>query len=112
MLPGVERKLGYFGQARFVLFYYEPRGEEVLWKDSWSYGFGTGAWAYFMDQVVPLARRYGVDLGSSEGSGSEVLIIDRFNGRAYFADRKSAERFLARQRDWVHQAESLGGGTD
>src|SRR5579863_4465115 len=28
-VQGMDQKLGYHGQDRFVLFYYEPRGEEV-----------------------------------------------------------------------------------
>ena len=44
---GMDQKLGYHGNDRFVLFYYEPRGEEVIWRDSHSCGFSTGAGAAF-----------------------------------------------------------------
>ena len=38
-LRSMDRRLGYYGQERFVFFYYEPRGEEVIWNDGRSYGF-------------------------------------------------------------------------
>ncbi|HEX2973493.1 MAG TPA: hypothetical protein VHP11_14255 [Tepidisphaeraceae bacterium] len=95
--PWVDRKLGYFGSARFVMFYYEPRGEEVIWRDNHSYGFAAGAWCFFTDKIAPLAETYHVNLGSSDCQGREALIIDRLKRQAYFAERKTAEQFIARQ---------------
>lgn len=95
--PWVDRKLGYFGDARFVMFYYEPRGEEVIWRDSCSYGFAAGAWCFFDDEIAPVAKTYHVNLGSSQSQGREALIIDRLKRQAYFAERKTAEQFIAHQ---------------
>jgi hypothetical protein len=91
------RQLGYFGQDRFVMFYFEPRGDEVMWTDSRSCGFGTGAWQVFLDQIEPLARRHGMNLGSTNLKGQHALLIDRLSSEAYFAPQQEGRRFLATQ---------------
>jgi hypothetical protein len=91
------RQLGYFGQDRFVMFYFEPRGGEVVWTDSRSCGFGTGAWQVFLDEIEPLARRHGMNLGTPETRGQHALIIDRHWGQAYFAEQREGRSFLAEQ---------------
>ena len=90
----MDQMLGYRGSDRYVLFYYEPRGEEVLWRDSHSYGFATGAWSTFLGEVGPVAEHYGVNVGGLEIQGTHVLLVDRSQRRAYFARRKDAMRFL------------------
>jgi hypothetical protein len=92
------RQLGYFGQDRFVMFYFEPRGGEVVWTDSRSCGFGTGAWQVFLDEIEPVARLHGVNIGSAESRGQHGLIIDREWGQAYFAGQREGRVFLAQQR--------------
>src|SRR4051812_37286992 len=94
---GCDRELGYFGQDRFVMFYYEPRGQDVIWVDGRSSGFGTGGWQYFLDEIEPLARRLGVDAGSTTSRGRHALIIDRHFGQAYFAERDDAQAFVTGQ---------------
>lgn len=94
-----DRSLGYVGDARFVMFRYEPRGEEVVWNDGETYGFGAGGWCDFLDRVAPLADRSGVNLGLGWGGptpATAVLVLDRHSGAAYFASRRSAEQFLTR----------------
>ena len=91
------RRLGYFGRNRFVFFYFEPRGEEVVWNDGHSYGFGTGGWMTFHDEVESLDAAYGADVGSEHRAGQHALVVDRELGRAYFADRSVAERFVRSQ---------------
>ncbi len=91
----MDQMLGYRGQDRFVLFYYEPRGEEVVWRDSRSYGFATGAWSTFVDEVAPVAEHYNVDVGCQGVPGKHVLLIDRSTRRAFFAVRGDAIRFLS-----------------
>ena len=93
----IERKLGYFRQARFVFFYYEPRGGEVVWNDGQTYGFGCGGWMTFLDEIAPLGRQQGVNLGSSDEAGDHVLVVDRKLKQAWFADRDSAESLVAEQ---------------
>ena len=95
----IDRALGYFGQSRFVFFYFEPRGEEVVWNDGHSYGFATGAWVVFDRKISPLARSHGVNLGDADGEGGHVLLIDRMTGEAYFAPRDQAERLVCQQGD-------------
>ena len=92
--PGLDRRLGYVGDERFVIFYYEPRGEEVVWDDGHTYGFGAGGWCAFEDVVAPLGRRYGADLGNEVSAGRDVLVLDRLRGMAYFAERGCARRFV------------------
>jgi hypothetical protein len=91
----LDQMLGYRGADRFVIYYYEPRGEEVLWRDSRGYGFATGAWSTFIDEVSPVADHYKVDVGCSGTQGDHVLMIDRHDRRAYFARRTEAVKFLA-----------------
>src|SRR2546421_1055558 len=74
---GLDQKLGYHGRDRFVLFYYEPRGEEVIWRDTRSSGFATGAGQLFMDELAPVADAHKVDVGGSGSPGTHVLLIDR-----------------------------------
>src|SRR5579864_7929150 len=60
--PNIDRKLGYFGDARYVTFHYEPRAEDVIWKDDRTFGIATGAWSAFADEIRPLADAYGVNV--------------------------------------------------
>src|SRR5689334_9663023 len=94
---GLDRRLGYCGHARFVFFYYEPLGEEVVWNDGRSYGFGTGAWGTFMQQVARLADRCRVNVGSERAANTHVLLIDREGQAAYFVPEWEAERFLTQR---------------
>jgi hypothetical protein len=93
----IDRVLGYFGQSRFVFFYFEPRGEEVIWNDGHSYGFATGGWCAFGEEIIPLARSCGAHVGDVDGNGEHVLLIDRITGNAYFAPREAAKRLVAAQ---------------
>ena len=93
-MRGMDQKLGYPGKDRFVLFYYEPRGEEVIWRDSHSYGFATGAWPVFKEELAPIADLYHVHVGNDGTSGEHVLLVDRVDRRAYFVLRDEAVRFL------------------
>jgi hypothetical protein len=97
--PRSERELGYFGDARYVAFRYEPRAEDVMWRDDRSFGISTGAWQAFLDEIQPLADLYDVNVGSNGRPATHVLLIDRTCQSAYFAPRESAEGFLAHRRD-------------
>lgn len=94
-----DRQLGYFGDGRFVAFHYEPRAEDVMWRDERSFGIATGAWQRFLDEVEPLADFYGVNVGSHGRSAEHVLVFDRVRLTCYFAPRASAEAFLAHRRE-------------
>jgi hypothetical protein len=92
--PYLDRRLGYVGDDRFVIFYYEPRGEEVVWEDGHTYGFGAGGWCAFEDLVAPLGKLHGADLGNTVSAGRDVLVLDRQRGLTYFAERGCARRFV------------------
>ncbi|HET6246409.1 MAG TPA: DUF2934 domain-containing protein [Tepidisphaeraceae bacterium] len=92
----MDKMLCYRGSDRFVIFYHEPRAEEVLWRDSHSYGFVAGAWSTFMDEVAPVADHYKVNVGCTGTAPTHVLLIDREDRRGYFALKKEALEFLAR----------------
>lgn len=93
-LPGrLERQLGYFGNARLCLFYFDAQADGVMWKDGRSQGFGSGAWKAFGEHIEPLARQYGVSLSSQRGAGC-VLLVDRETRTAYFADWQSAHAVI------------------
>lgn len=98
-LAYLERQLGYFGGARYVAFRYEPRGEEVVWDDGRSSGFGTGGWQTFLDQVAPAAADCGANVGAggADAPATHVLLIDRTTRQAFFAERAAAEALLAWQ---------------
>jgi hypothetical protein len=98
-LTCMDQMLFYRGTDRFVVFYYEPRAEEVIWRDSHSYGFVTGAWSTFMEEVAPVAEHYNVDVGCNDRPPSHVLLIDRAEHKAYFAVRADAMKFLAQVLD-------------
>ena len=93
----IDRKLGYSGEDRFVLFHYESRGQEVMWRDGRSYGFGHGGWQAFFDEVEPVAREHGISVGDDTRPADHVLVVDRVEGEAYFADRKRAQTLVMRK---------------
>lgn len=91
----LSRSLGYFQSQRFVIFGFCPGGAEVVWKDGHSSGFGTGGWRVFLEEIVPAARRHGIDLGGTNRVGTHVLWVDRQCGAVFAALREAAERSLA-----------------
>ena len=93
-VAGIDRALGYFGNEPYVLFAYESRGGEVMWKDGQSCGFAHGAWEILTRRVEPVAQEHGVTLGRDTADGSHVLLVDRRRGRAYLAQPVMAEVFL------------------
>jgi hypothetical protein len=95
-MRGMDQKLGYPGKDRFVLFYFEPRAEEVIWRDSRAYGFSNGAWSVFEDELAPVAEGYHVNVGSDHTPASHVLLIDRKDRKSYFAKTAEAVLFLVK----------------
>ena len=91
----IEHRLGYFRDEPFVIFGYCPGGEEVIWKDGHSSGFGAGGWKIFLQEIAPLAARRGASVGDLTSAGTHVLLMDRIRGVIYATPRKSAEEFLA-----------------
>jgi hypothetical protein len=93
--PGLDRRVGYHRDARYVGLFYEPRGDEVIWNDGASYGFALGGWRFFADDVARLTQQYPCDLGVGATPATHMLVIDRQRHTAYVTSRASAERFLS-----------------
>ncbi len=76
-LSGLDRKLGYRGEDRFVLFYYDESADGLVWKDTRGYGFGS--WLLFDLNIDPARRllNWQVD--------RVVLLIDRTLKQAFLA---------------------------
>lgn len=98
-LAHLDRELGYFGNARYVCFRYEPAVDGVLWNDGQTYGFGAGAWQTFLLEVAPLATACGIEVGSDGARATHVLVLDRHPAqrRAFFARRAAGEAMVATQ---------------
>ncbi|MDB5293573.1 MAG: hypothetical protein JWL69_4814 [Phycisphaerales bacterium] len=93
----IDQDLGYFGHDRFVLFYYEPRAHEVMWRDSRSSGSGCNGWPPPIATLAAEARARGITLGTDTEHGDHVLLVDRVDHQACFAYREEAQEFLARR---------------
>src|SRR5262249_18261652 len=96
--PEVARTFGYRGDARFVGFYWEPAGDEVVYDDGRLSGTGS-SYAFLRYRrhpaVEPLLEEY--NLGHSDLKATHCLILDRQTGRASVAGRADAYAFLRAQ---------------
>jgi hypothetical protein len=101
MASHTDRQLGYFGNGRFVAFRYEPRAEDVIWRDERTFGIATGAWQAFFDEILPLADLYGVNVGTNTRPADHVVLFDRTRKTGYFAPRQSAEAFLSHRQEML-----------
>ncbi len=93
----IDQALGYAGQDRFVLFYYEPRMQEVRWRDSHSCGCACTGWPPPYALIDAQAGAFGITLGHDDESGDHVLLVDRVDQQACILYREQAQEFLARQ---------------
>ena len=93
--PQLEAVVGYTGDARWISLCWTCLGDTVMYSDGTSSGTGHG-WGYLgyvrHHAVAPVLR--GLDLGSSEQDGTQRLLIDRDERRAYLADAVEARAFL------------------
>lgn len=90
--------LGYPGRARFVGFYWEQVGDEVMFDDGQS--AGTAEWYPFRrliehPRVAPLI--FECDFGSSDSEPRHWLVIDRQVRQAHVAAVANARAFLTAQ---------------
>jgi len=90
----LDRRLGYTGARRYVVFGYSMGGGAVFWKDGDSSGFG-GQWRLFLEEVALLGIPHHVDLGGIDHVGTHVLLVDRLRAAYYAVPRASAEEFVA-----------------
>lgn len=94
---GIEQQLGYCGQDRFVLFYFDPQTQRVMWRDSRACGAGETEQTALFRLVEATAKACGVSVGSATGPGDHALLMDRVAHRATFSFREQAQEFLARR---------------
>jgi hypothetical protein len=96
--PQLEAVVGYPGDARWFCLCWTCMGDTVLYDDARASGTGHG-WGYLgwtrHRAVAPLLRD--ADLGSSEQDGTQRLVIDRQERRAFLADAAEARAFLREQ---------------
>lgn len=96
--PQLEAVVGYHGDARWFALSWTCLGDTVLYCDGRSSGTGHG-WGYLgwvrHRAVAPQLRE--LNLGSSECDGTEQLLIDRQERRAFVADAAVARSFLREQ---------------
>lgn len=96
--PVFEEAMGYFGQARYVGFYWEPAGDELMVDDGRT-SF-TGEWGPFRvlmnhPATFPIFAPY--DFGSSDGYGPDMLVLDRETREASVLKVAEARRLLRDQ---------------
>ena len=83
--PNIDGKLGYTGESRWVMFYYEGTWGGVVWRDASSHGCSMAGMWPFLDAISPLADVYEVNLGSDVTRPTHALVLDRWSRAAYFA---------------------------
>lgn len=95
MPPRLAELLGYPGHCRFVAFYWEQIGDELMFNDGL---FAGTAECYPFKRLVehfrvaPIVSRY--DFGSSDSEAAHWLVIDRRASRAFGAPISAARAFL------------------
>jgi len=104
--PDIDRKLGYCGDARLVLFFCESWHDAVGWDDGRSHGFGRAGLDAFMQTIVPMADFYQVDLYGGTAMATQVLLFDRLTHESFFAPRAQAELLIAVCRQFLAEAGS------
>lgn len=96
--PDAARTFGYRGEARFVAFYWEPSGDEVMFDDGRSSGTSaTYAFLAYRRHPAVVAHLDEYNLGYTDLEADYCLILDQESGRASIATRADARTFLADQ---------------
>jgi len=131
--PNLEQALGYSGEARYVAFYWEPCGDELMYDDGQFRADGTWqAYLAYLDHpavapfiFLPCWKCRGVgttnqlenqpcdfcdgagilplNLGSSDEEATFWLILDRHDRKLYTAAARTARLFLREQWPPVHE---------
>jgi hypothetical protein len=92
-----ENALGYKGENRWVAFYWDPCGDEIMWNDGIASADGQWpAWLTFVYHpiVAPLLNQY--NLGGSDEEAEHWLLLDRAKRVFYIGDRKTVHEFLVK----------------
>jgi hypothetical protein len=125
--PMLEAALGYEGNARYVAFYWQPAGDEVMYDDGQVNGDGDWwAWVEFENHRTVISHLWlpcpwcdgvgttnqlesdhcdfchgagllPINLGSSDFEADHWLILDRQERQLYVAPVATARRFLQEQ---------------
>jgi hypothetical protein len=93
--PKIAEIFGYTGQSRFVAFYHEPAGDELMHDDGRT--AATAEWYAFeqwREHPAVAAHLQDVNLGYSDLPATHWLIIDRARDVAYVAHVSTAQAFL------------------
>ena len=96
--PRLAEAFGYDGAVRYVAFYWEPVGDELMFDDGRR--AGTGEWYAFQqwrEHPTVAAHVQDVNLGYSDLEATHWLIIDREHDLAYVAHVSTAQAFLNEQ---------------
>ncbi|RQW85631.1 MAG: hypothetical protein EHM79_11370 [Geobacter sp.] len=93
--PMFERCLGYKGEGRFVVFFWE-HFDELCFRDDFlnSGTLDSASWLLFMQH--PFVRRHvsSFDFGSADFPARHWLLLDRDARRFFVGDRETVESFL------------------
>jgi hypothetical protein len=96
--PMLEAAVGYAGAADYVALYWEPCGDDACYDDGALSGDGSSA-AFLAfarhPAVAPWLAPY--DLGSSDATAREWLLVDRRARRLYVGPRADVAAVLRRQ---------------
>jgi hypothetical protein len=95
--PMLEEALGYSGKSRYVAFYWEAAGDELVWEDGRAKLIGANwpAWLIFVRHCRVARHLAPYQLGSSESEAAHKLLLDRQERTLYVGERKQVARFLA-----------------
>lgn len=98
----LDRAFGYRGDARYVAFYHSDLGDDVVFSDGRSSGSGnTWAFSAFRRHPAVCPLLCDTNLGYSDVTAEECLIIDREGRRASIARLEEVQPFL--QAQWPPQ---------
>jgi hypothetical protein len=93
--PKFEAALGYEGDARFVAFYWEPAGDELMYTNGQISANGEYApWILWRRHIATAPTLFGYDFGSSDTPARHWLLLDREDRRFYVGEADQVARFF------------------
>ncbi len=96
--PALAQTFGYPGEARFVGFFWEPGGDEIVYDDGRRSGTGDGyAFLAYRRHPAVAVHLQPYNLGSSDEPAEYYLVLDREGQRASVAPKALARDFLEEQ---------------
>ncbi len=96
--PDLAATFGYPGEARFVGFFWEPGGDEIIYDDRRLSGTGDGyAFLAYRRHPAVAVHLKPYNLGSSDEPAEYYLVLDKQSQRASVAPKAMAHAFLEEQ---------------